>query len=198
MKRITTVLFCLISAGLFTACDDEVPQNEAPQQVFAAKADLVDYFSGNTDTPTYGQATFTQNSEGVVSLTIEVDYAELGGRTMGVHIHEGGLENPGMHFNADLGMEKACSEVSLGESWNKPYIGDVGNLVTNDEGVGSLTVSTDLWNLNDTEAANNILNRTLIIHFGESFFTMECDPNHVPDHSHPNAKFVAGLITASE
>lgn len=193
MKFPIPKLFLLLAGSLLLACEDENPVSNPV--VAEASAPMRDYDSGNPDKPQRGEATFSQTQDGVVTAIITVNDPDLGGRRMGVHIHAGGLENPGMHFNADLGMEKACGEQSLGTPWNRPYIGDVGNLETNDAGQGSLTVTTDLWNLDDSESPNNILNRSLIIHFGESNFAQECDPNHDPGHSHSNPKYLRGLIT---
>ena len=199
MKRITTVLFCLISAGLFTACDDEVPNltEGEPKAVIpdTLVAEAILYQIGQSENIARGKAVFWTTDSIVVNLKFSVNHDWLGGRYMAIHIHEGGTENPGMHFNAGLPMDqKACNTISLNEPWGKPYIGDAGNLRTNDNGIGEFEISTELWSIHNTKLANSIVNRAIVLHYRPSDFELECDPTHVPDHNHSNPKYAMGNI----
>jgi Cu/Zn superoxide dismutase len=194
--RILSLLFFAAGLWLVSACEDDVPdlrQKSSAPDTLVAEATLLQV--NQADQIVRGKAVFWTIDSTVVHLKIDVNDAWLGGRLMAVHIHQGGAENPGMHFNAGLPMQqKACTTLSLNQAWGKPYIGDVGNIKTNDSGIGEYEISTDLWSIHSNAPANSILNRAVVIHYAPTDFEEECDPEHVPDHDHANPEYAIGNI----
>lgn len=127
----------------------------------------------------------------ITRLTINV-YDQLPNNLHAVHIHEGSCENIGPHWNQGLDFT-ACQSTSMGEPWSKPYIGDVGNVPTDGEGNGALTVYTDLWSIG-TGDEKDILGKLIVVHNSFTDFLMECDTTHIPDHTHYNPKIGCAII----
>ena len=99
-----------------------------------------------------------------------------------IHIHEGDCDNLGKDWNAGLDTA-SCNAISMGNKWNKLNIGDVGNLFTNGDGYGNLTVYSDLWTLG-TGDHDDLMNKTIVIYQGFVDFVRECDPDYNPTHTH--------------
>ena len=135
-----------------------------------------------------GTAVFGQ-SDNLVQFTILLKGMTPNTRKA-VHIHNGTLEKPGRHWNQGY-LYAACDSLSLGRRWNKPFLGDVGNVVINSEGNGKLIVQTDLWRIN-SEDNNDLLNKVIIIHENPQDFSNECTPDHI--HNHSNKKIAGGMI----
>ncbi len=107
-----------------------------------------------------------------------------------VHLHMGNCEQPGHHWN-QMTMDNYCDVDVMGEPWLRPKAGDVGNVNTDSNGDGKLTVSSDLWELN-TSTANDISGMVLIIHEKPEDFVAECAEQHV--HMHNNRKIACGTV----
>lgn len=89
--------------------------------------------------------------------------------------------NPGIHA-IHLHEKSDCSSddgKSTGGHWNPTltnhgkwgdqngfHIGDIGNFTANEDGVGIITFSTDLWCLNCDDNNKNILGKAIIVHQG--------------------------------
>lgn len=113
-----------------------------------------------SNTQTGGTAKFTQKGDEVV---MKLDVTNLTPGIHAVHIHEKG----------------DCSAVdgtSTGGHWNPAkddhgkwgaehfHMGDIGNLVANQEGVATLTFKTDKWCLGCADESKNIIGKGLIVH----------------------------------
>ena len=141
----------------------------------------------------YGQATFSQK-DSVVTITIALEHFPPN-TIHAVHLHQGGCEMPGMHWNLGEPMTtRFCNETSLGIPWAKPMAGDVGNVSVSYDGSGVFTIKTDLWRLGSQDH-RDILGLSIIIHEAYEDFITECDPSHTHNHTHPNAKVACGIIT---
>ena len=89
--------------------------------------------------------------------------------------------NPGIHA-IHLHEKSDCSSddgKSTGGHWNPTltnhgkwgaqsgfHLGDIGNFTANEDGVGIITFSTDLWCLNCDDNNKNILGKAIIVHQG--------------------------------
>lgn len=136
-----------------------------------------------------GHAIFTQNKN-IVTVNITL-FGLPPNSTKSVHIHEGTLKLPAEHWNMKS-LNLACDLSSLGKPWDKPYIGDIGNVPIGAAGTGELIVQTDLWSLNKTDT-KNILGKVVYVHQQGEDFSMVCAMSG--SHSHAtNLKIGGGEI----
>ena len=141
-------------------------------------------------TKTIGSANF-EYQDGVTTLTINLQ-GLTPNESKAVHLHLGTVEVPSRHWNAGE-FYAFCNERSLGEPWLKLFAGDVGNVELDENGNGTLTIKTDLWSIN-TGQPNDVINTTVVVHQNGMNFELECDPNHLDDHTHENPKIGAGSV----
>ncbi len=111
-----------------------------------------------------------------------------------IHLHEGTCEEIGPHWNQGK-TTMFCNVIDLDDMpWGKMMAGDIGNIKTNANGYGSLAFSTSLWSIgtnNDTD----IIGKLVVLHSEGENFALECDPDHIPDHTHTNVKIACGVIS---
>ena len=160
MKSIFIIFMSLsiILTGILTGCDRARPQQVAvlsPPPAKQASA-LIDAAS---DSAVTGMATFTQNGE-QITLTIEIQGASPG--LHAVHIHENGDcsspdgKSAGGHWNP--------TEVAHGK-WGEGefHLGDIGNITVGEDGTGSITLTTDLWEIG-TGSDIDVVGKGIIVH----------------------------------
>ncbi|MFP3592059.1 superoxide dismutase family protein [Chryseobacterium sp. SIMBA_038] len=130
--------------------------------LFAVSCGTVKTYSVNakSGTQTGGTAKFTQKGNEVV---MKLDVTNLTPGIHAVHIHEkadcsaadgtstGGHWNPGKDDHGKWGAEHF-------------HMGDIGNLVANQEGVATLTFKTDKWCLGCADESKNIIGKGMIVH----------------------------------
>ncbi len=183
-------LFILLCLPLFS-CDSEPNEEFIPEII--AEAELFSVEAQGDDQYTIletriGTATFGQYQD-MVRLTITLE-GMTPNTEKAVHIHNGSLEDPGRHWNQGY-LFAACDSVSLGRRWDKPFLGDVGNVSIDSEGNGEFVLTTDLWRINSGDS-DDVLQKIIIIHEEPQDFSNECTPFHVHDHS--NEKIAGGVI----
>ena len=116
-----------------------------------------------------GTATFTQKKG---KVTFE---AKLSGLTPGIHaIH--------IHEKSDC---TAADGSSAGGHWNPTFKkhgkwgvgeyhrGDIGNFIADEQGNGTITMTTDEWTIGGEDATKNILGKGLIVHQGADDFVSQ-------------------------
>ncbi|MBC6401855.1 MAG: superoxide dismutase family protein [Ekhidna sp.] len=186
MKRI---LFLLVV--IFTSCESDSVEEFTPEISAEAKLYSVKQTGENQyaiSRQNIGTAIFGQ-SDNLVQLTVFLKGMKPNTQKA-VHIHNGTLEVPGRHWNQGY-LFAACDSISLGRRWDKPFLGDVGNVTIDSKGNGQLTIHTDLWRINSGDN-NDLLNKVMIIHENPQDFSNECTPNHI--HNHSNNKIAGGMI----
>jgi superoxide dismutase, Cu-Zn family len=116
-----------------------------------------------------GTATFSQGDDGTVTVNVEVQGLPAGEH--GIHIHEYGICDPsgdqpfstaGSHYNptatrhggppmddAHMAAMSGTPEVTAAGSpeASTGHAGDLGNITVNDDGTGTLTVTSDRFTL---------------------------------------------------
>jgi len=181
MKNITK--FPPIILLLLSACD------KGPSPV-TASAEIISYDFGY-GTPVIGTF-YAAYHEGIVTANINL-FNQQDKPVRALHLHEGTCEEPGPHWN--LGTDISyCDVLDMNGRWNKPYAGDIGNLVVTADEKGSLSIKTNLWTIGTNESTD-INGKLIIVHFFPTDFAGECDPSHVPGHTHSNPKLGCGVIT---
>jgi Cu-Zn family superoxide dismutase len=131
----------------------ETATPEAPQARAVAR---IEARSGST---LGGEAVFAQQGGNVV-LTLTVENAPQG--SLAVHLHEKGdcsapdAMSAGPHWNPTGEMH--------GQWGHSPYHrGDIGNIEVGPDGKGTLTLTTDLWNIGG-DPAGDIVGRSIVVH----------------------------------
>jgi Cu-Zn family superoxide dismutase len=104
-----------------------------------------------------------------VSFHIRIENAPPG--THAIHLHEfGDCSGPdgtaaGEHWNP--------TGVEHGQWGVDPFhLGDIGNLVVDNNGVGEMMMTTDLWTIGGPDATN-VVGRSIIVHTGADDFTSQ-------------------------
>lgn len=124
--------------------------------------------SASSDSSVTGMAVFTQHGD-QITLTIEIQGASPG--LHAVHIHANGdCSSPdgtsaGGHWNP--------TGVAHGK-WGEGefHLGDIGNITVGEDGTGSITLTTDLWEIG-TGSDVDIVGRGIIVHGGADDFTSQ-------------------------
>ena len=111
------------------------------------------------DSGVTGMAVFTQNGD-QITLTIEIQGATPG--LHGVHIHANGDcsapdgTSAGGHWNP---TDVAHGKWGVGEF----HLGDIGNIIVGEDGTGSITLTTDLWEIG-TGSDIDVVGKGIIVH----------------------------------
>ncbi|MCY4567196.1 MAG: superoxide dismutase family protein [Candidatus Poribacteria bacterium] len=124
--------------------------------------------ASSSDSGVTGIAVFTQNGD-QITLTIEIQ-----GATAGLHaVH--------IHANGDCSSPDGTS---AGGHWNPTgvahgkwgegefHLGDIGNITVGEDGIGSITLTTDLWEIG-TGSDVDVVGRGIIVHAGADDFTSQ-------------------------
>lgn len=107
-----------------------------------------------------GTATFTQNGDGPVTMTIRVENLTPGEHA--IHLHENGdcsapdATSAGGHWNPTDDPHGKRGE-------NGFHSGDIDNLVAGEDGVATLEMEFDDWSIGGSDDTS-ILNKAVIIH----------------------------------
>jgi superoxide dismutase, Cu-Zn family len=130
------------------------------------------------DPPVLGEGDFEEQEDGTVLVEIAVEGAPPGPHA--VHVHEigdcgsGGMDAGG-HWNPEDTSKGAPADGSLG---------DIGNLVVRDDGVGTLEFATPYWTVGDGSSID-VMGKAVIIHAGPD------DPSGAT-----NPRIACGIIEA--
>lgn len=108
----------------------------------------------------HGKITFTTNPDGVVVITGNIDGLSEGPH--GIHIHEhgncmdanAGFKLAGNHFNP---LDSKHGSMMEG------HMGDLGNIIVNDQHQAQFKIETDKFNLRKNDK-DSILGRSIVIH----------------------------------
>ena len=133
-----------------------------------------------------GMAIFTQNGD-QITLT-----AEIQGASPGLH---------GFHIHA-YGDCSAPDGTSAGGHWNPTdvahgkwgsdefHLGDIGNITVGEDGTGSITLTTDLWEIG-TGSDIDVVGKGIIVHADADDFVSQPSGN-------AGARIGCGVIVLSE
>ena len=164
---IMSTFFLLMSIStLLMGCDRGHQQAVIIPTADAKQASAM--ISASNDSGVTGMAVFTQNGD-EITLT-----AEIQGASPGLHaIH--------IHANGDC---SAPDGTSAGGHWNPTgvahgkwgegefHLGDIGNITVGEDGTGSITLTTDLWEIG-TGSDVDVVGKGIIVHAGADDFTSQ-------------------------
>lgn len=116
------------------------------------------------DTALNGSVRF-QETGGRVSMSLDITVPTMANKSVAVHIHEHGS-------CGDMGKEAHGhwnpTKMQHGK-WGDAQFhrGDIGNVTLDASGRGTMQLDTDLWSINDSDTARNIINKAIIVHSGQ-------------------------------
>lgn len=174
MKYLALAMIATISLGSCKNDKKEVETVEVEEieevetSTMERKATLK--LSSKSNSNASGSVVFKEE-DGIVKMT-----AVVGGLAEGTHaIH--------IHENADC---SSTDGTSAGGHWNPTaqphgkwddaagfHKGDIGNFEADENGNGTITMSTDEWCIGCADATKNILGKAIIIHQGVDDFTSQ-------------------------
>ena len=173
MKKILTTFgikisfLLLIGISLALVSCDRVRQHTGVMSIPTAKQAIAT-IGPASDSSVTGTAIFTQTGDEIV-LTIEIQNASPGMHA--VHIHESGDcsspdgKSAGGHWNPT-----GIAHGKWGEG--EFHLGDIGNITVGVDGVGSIELTTDLWEIG-TDSNVDIVGRGIIVHAVADDFTSQ-------------------------
>ena len=161
------MFFLLISISVMLVGCDRAQQQAGVLPIAPAKQANAMIGSSN-DSGVTGMAVFTQNGD-QITFTVEIQGASPG--LHAVHIHEyGDCRAPdgtsaGGHWNP--------TDVAHGK-WGEGefHLGDIGNITVGEDGMGRITLTTDLWEIG-TGSDVDVVGRGIIVHAGADDFTSQ-------------------------
>ena len=163
--KLTFLILLCISVTVF-GCEKVVQQAADLTPATPVQANAV--IGSTNDSGVTGTAVFTQNDD-QITLMIEIQGASPGLRA--VHIHEYGDcsapdgSSAGGHWNP--------TGVAHGK-WGEGefHLGDIGNITVGEDGTGSISLTTDLWEIG-TGSDVDVVGKGIIVHAGADDFTSQ-------------------------
>ena len=176
VNKKTTLLFLsstfLVSA-LFYACKKKDKEDEMEDHVHkTANAKIDNVYN---DTLVSGTASFSQMNDGNVTLTLDITVPSRAKKSVAVHLHMmgdcgGNAGNAMGHWNPTNSQHGEFGSSAF-------HLGDIGNIKLDDKGHVTYIITTDAWNINGTDAARNVVGKSIIIHSGVDDYTSQPSGN---------------------
>ena len=174
MKRRGSWILAAAVMLLLAGCGGgtEEPAPEAPDvetEGFTIQGNFAEaMLEGRSGSEMTGMAIFTE-TDGSVTVTVDIEKAPPG--IHAAHLHEfGDCSSPdgksaGGHWNPTTKDHGKWGEDHF-------HLGDLGNIEVNEDGFGSLILTTDLWSLGNGDD-NDIVGLGIIVHASEDDFTTQ-------------------------
>jgi len=160
---LATFLVGCLNNGMITAQNDTVVIDNTVHLKAVAK------ITAKNSSDVSGIVTFNE-ADGRVSMS-----ANITGLTPGKHA---------IHIHA-IGDCSAADGSSAGGHWNPTnekhgmrrtapfHAGDIGNIVADSNGIGTINMETDLWCINCSDKTKNIIGNSIVIHEGSDDFVSQ-------------------------
>ena len=164
---IMPAFFLLISISILLVGCERVQQQAGLLPTVPAKQATA-MIGSLGDSGVTGMAVFTQNGDQITFM------AEIQGAMPGLHA---------IHIHA-YGDCSAPDGTSAGGHWNPTnvahgkwgegefHLGDIGNITVGEDGMGRITLTTDLWEIG-TGSDIDVVGRSIIVHVGADDFVSQ-------------------------
>jgi len=164
--KMKNYLFILTLAAFFVGCSnnsDTVTSDDSA--TLKAVANIVAKNSRGVS----GTLTFNQ-TDGKVIMS-----ANISGLTPGNHaIHIHAIGDCSADDGSSAGGHWNPTNVNHGKWGTAPFhIGDIGNIMADSNGIGTISRETDLWCINCDDETKNIIGKAIIIHEGSDDFSSQ-------------------------
>ena len=161
MRRQTLIVGCILALVVAFGCTSPTEQGSAEgvQELGRETKKAIAWVNPRSDSELAGSAIFIRSGENI-ELQVSVEQAPAGSHA--VHIHENGdcsaadASSAGGHWNPTTEDHGKWGE-------SPHHLGDLGNLEVDENGEGSLSLTTDRWSMGTGEA-NDILEKAVIVH----------------------------------
>lgn len=146
-----------------------------PEGTQVAVANLT---STKDSTVNIGSAKFYQLADGKIKMDLEINLKERADSNVAVHFHEHGDcgnkgENTHGHWNP--------TNENHGKWGASAYhSGDIGNIKLDANGHGTISVSTDRWNVGQSEPGKDFIGKGIIVHGGTDDYKTQPTGNSGP------------------
>ena len=182
MKKIQLVCLSLAIVGMVSCKNEKKDSEEDASKMKDETKEMVkeDTQMTNKSVSLTLEAKSDSKAEGKVSfmerdgkVTMRAKIAGLAPGTHAIHIHEkadctspdgkssGGHWNPTFEDHGKWGDSKGF------------HRGDIGNFEANDQGEGTISITTDLWCIGCGDEKKDILGKAIIVHQGVDDFTSQ-------------------------
>jgi Cu-Zn family superoxide dismutase len=169
-----------IGAAMLLGCDPAAMETEEHRNTEEAGTADVREESG-ADKP---RAVAVLEAKSGSEMTGEAFFVPKGGElSFGIHIENASPGEHAVHIH-ELGDCSAADASSAGEHWNptaqdhgkwgvEPFhLGDIGNIEVGSDGDGSLSLTTDLWSL-EQNGESSVLEKAIVVHEQADDFTTQ-------------------------
>ena len=170
MKKsfVITLILLIGCPVVLVSCDREQLQSVSDALSVVATTYATAQINSASGSNLTGTAIFTKDGENI-TLSIEIQNASPG--LHAVHIHESGDcsapdgTSAGGHWNP--------TGVAHGK-WGEGefHLGDIGNITVDEDGTGSIELTTDLWEIG-TGSDVDVIGKGIIVHAGADDFTSQ-------------------------
>lgn len=129
-----------------------------------------DLSATKSDTSGSGRVEFKKNDDGIVEMSLSLNFPKMANKTVAVHFHEHG--DCGDAGKGAHGHWNPTNEAH--GKWGSAayHSGDIGNVQLNAEGAGAVTVSSNRWTIGGDDKTN-VLGRAVIVHSGVDDYTTQ-------------------------
>lgn len=169
MKKTLGFLLLLCALTFLLACGSEEPTAEEASALPTEPITRLDtVLKSKSGSDLTGIAIFIQDTFGV-SLQLNVENTPPGEHA--VHLHEIGdcsaddASSAGGHWNPSIEDHGKWGEAPH-------HLGDIGNILVGEDGIGTLTLTTDRWTIGDG-GETDIYGRSIIVHVDPDDFTSQ-------------------------
>lgn len=169
MKKILFLSVILVLI-ILASCDSS--KNSTGRAIAAAQL----YSTANTAL-NVGSAYFYAQKDGKIKMIMNIHIKERANNSVAVHFHEhGDCSDKGNNTHGHWNPTKE----NHGQWSVSPFhSGDIGNINLDANGDGSVTITTDRWSVDATNA-NNIIGRGIIVHGGVDDYKTQPTGNSGP------------------
>ncbi len=183
----TITLFTMSSCGSFSENEresqgsanvDSALEEGATPVAEGTQIAFVNITSTTDTVVNLGSAKFYRLADGQIKMDLEITIKERADSAVAVHFHEKGScgnkgEDAGPHWNP--------TNENHGE-WGASHhhSGDIGNIQLDANGKGTVSLTTDKWNIDLNEPARDFIGKTIIVHGGTDDYTSQPSGNSGP------------------
>jgi Cu-Zn family superoxide dismutase len=176
VRLAVAALLVSLAGGLSAVAQDATPSTGGPEPVEVALSDATGADAGT--------ATFTENADGTITISVNAQGLPEGDH--GIHVHARGLCDPsgeqpfttaGPHYNPTGGMHDGPpAEAEMATPGGDPtlHAGDFGNITAAGNGSATLEVTTGRFTLSDgPRSLNDSDGSALVIHMNPDDLTSQ-------------------------
>ena len=174
MKQLLVISTAILFG--FTSCYEAKKVGSAVTDALTTPAAEIKLMSTADATKEIGEGKFYAENDGSIRLVLNINMPSRADSNVAVHIHEHG--DCGDKGNMAHGHWNPTNENHGKWGEGQYHSGDIGNIKLNAFGVGTITLTTNRWSTSN--ATNNIIGKSIIVHGGTDDFVSQPTGNSGP------------------